>query len=218
MGWLCYPTPALSCTLFLPAGADLSPCHTPKSDSLTSDADKNNKQTNQPRQERVSALTEHQSSTTAAARVCGWKNTSLWWQWAVGMCPHTLYMDRLSCPSLEYKPCCLSPPNHWLSLPATVVFALGLWKSEYVSLQHRKISAINEHPRFLQLCMDFQPEQIHYTYIFLLQTPHFKITENQEFMGCTPTISQWINRALQQHLLTQEPQTFPTSSKDYNNF
>lgn len=114
---------------------------------------------------------EHQSTTTAAARVCGWKNNSLWWQWAVGMCPYTVHV---SCPSLEYKPFSSQPPNHWLSLPAIAVLALGLWKSECVSLQHRKMPAINEQPRFLQLCMYFQPEQTYYTYIFLLQTPHFK--------------------------------------------
>lgn len=100
-------------------------------------------------------LRSTQSSTTAAARVCGWKNTSLWWQWAVGMCPYTAHV---SYPSLEYKPFSSQPPSHWLSLPATAVLALGLWKSEYVSLQQSKISAISEQPHFLHLSMYFQAE------------------------------------------------------------
>lgn len=118
------------------------------------------KTTSKPTQEGGScSREEHQSSTTAAAGVCGWKNTSSWWQWAVGMCPYTVHV---SYPSLEYNPFSSKPPDHWLSLPCQPLQCFWLWKSEYVSLQHRKISATNDiwsnQPHFLQLCMYLQPE------------------------------------------------------------
>lgn len=131
MGWLCYPTPALSCTLCLPAGADPSPCGTPKSDSLTSDAAKNNKQT------RTGAGFCSHRSVWGAPEQHNSSSQSVWLEktplFVVAVScrnvpSHSLHGQAfLSIPGI--RALLLSAPKHWLSLPAIVVFALGLWKS-----------------------------------------------------------------------------------------
>lgn len=130
IGWLCYPTTALSCTLFLPAGAALSTCHTPRFTQWHG-----YKQHTNPDRRGVSAL---RGNVWGAPEQHNSSSKSVWLE-------KHLFVVAVSCRNVPlHCPCFLSipgnanpspqPPNHWLSLPTTAVLALGLWKSEYVSL------------------------------------------------------------------------------------